>query len=134
MLLHAFRTIHQRDGRYTLHLAGVIRDHYQEAACQEFLRANGLHGAVFLEGPQPDLLAWLRDKDFMLSAGLGDGRGRGIMEAMASSRLEVGTARRPALRRWKILQVLCCVHWRTPAGDWPWFCGRFGWTASRGGR
>jgi len=81
-LLQSFRKLHEADPAFRLFFAGYVRDDALEAYLREMLHALDLADAVVFDGWQEDLVAWLADKHYVVSAAI-DGRGEGLVEAMA---------------------------------------------------
>lgn len=83
LLLHAFKAIHDRDGRYTLHIAGQYQDPRYALYFKQMTRELGLEGSLFFEGWQKDLDKWLEDKSFILCSSLLESQNMSVMQAMA---------------------------------------------------
>ena len=81
-LLQCFRRLHEADPAFRLFFAGYVRDDALEAYLRETIDALGLGDAIVFDGWQEDLVAWLADKHYVVSAGI-DGACEGLGEAMA---------------------------------------------------
>ncbi|MFP4107172.1 MAG: glycosyltransferase [Phycisphaerae bacterium] len=84
LLLQCFQALHEQDDEYTLHLAGTMEDEMLEHYLRNLLEDMGLTEAVFFEGWQEDLDAWLGDKSLLVSTGIVQDRMPVVLQAMLS--------------------------------------------------
>ena len=84
VLMHAFSTVHAKDPRYRLHIAGNFQNPRYYHAMKHFVETNGLQQAVVYDGWQEDVPGWLSDKQYIICSSLMEGHPVALMEAMAT--------------------------------------------------
>lgn len=75
--------MHYIDSEYRLFFAGFFQDQALEQYLRNMVDALGLDDVVFFEGWQEDTNSWLNDKDYIVSASIGESQGMGLLEGMA---------------------------------------------------
>ena len=84
VLMHAFSTVHAKDPRYRLHIAGNFQNPRYYHAMKHFVETNGLQQAVVYDGWQEDVPGWLSEKQYIICSSLMEGHPVALMEAMAT--------------------------------------------------
>ncbi len=82
-LLQCMQKMHYIDSEYRLFFAGFFQDQALEQYLRNMVDALGLDDVVFFEGWQEDTNSWLNDKDYIVSASIGESQGMGLLEGMA---------------------------------------------------
>ncbi|KPK49687.1 MAG: hypothetical protein AMK72_03895 [Planctomycetes bacterium SM23_25] len=83
LLLQCFWQLHKIDAEYRLFFGGQPQDAMLLQYVQTMIKELGLSDSVFIEGWQEDIVGWLDDKHYLVSASLGEGLPAGILEGMA---------------------------------------------------
>lgn len=83
LLLHTFKSIHDKDKRYKLYIAGKYQEPRYELYFKQMAEEMGLSDSIIFEGWQDDVSRWLEDKNYILCTSILEGNPVGLMEAMA---------------------------------------------------
>ena len=83
LMLQIAHRLHQRDDRYTFHVAGAFTDLRTARYLHRMMRALDLGGVVQFDGVVADMPAWYADKGVLLSSSMYESFGMNIGEAMA---------------------------------------------------
>jgi len=82
-LLQCMQKLHYIDPEYKLFFAGNFQDSMLEQYIKHIVRALNLTDVVIFDGWQEDINTWLKDKQYIVSASIGESQGMGLLEAMA---------------------------------------------------
>jgi glycosyltransferase involved in cell wall biosynthesis len=82
-LLQCMQKLHYIDGGYRLFFAGRFENPVLEQYVRHMVQTLGLSDAVSFEGYPNDLHAWLADKHFVVSSGIGEGQVESLVAGMA---------------------------------------------------
>jgi glycosyltransferase involved in cell wall biosynthesis len=83
LLLQCMQKLHYIDPEYKLFFAGNFQDSMLEQYIKYIVHSLNLTDVVFFDGWQEDINAWLKDKQYIVSASIGESQGMGLLEAMA---------------------------------------------------
>ncbi len=83
LLLQCMQKLHYIDPEYKLFFAGTFQDAMLEQYIRHIVNALELTDAVFFDSWQADINSWLQDKDYIVSASIGESQGMGLLEGMA---------------------------------------------------
>lgn len=83
LMLQIAHRLHQRDDRYTFHVAGAFTDLRTARYLHRMMGALELGGVVRFDGAVADMPAWYADKGVLLSSSMYESFGMNIGEAMA---------------------------------------------------
>ncbi len=83
LLLHAIKTIYDKDNRYVFYIAGQFQDPRYSLYFKQMTREFGLENNLFFEGWQENLDKWLEDKDYILCSSLLESQNMSVMQAMS---------------------------------------------------
>lgn len=82
-LLQCMQKLHYIDPEYRLFFAGSFQNLMLQQYIKYMVQVLGLTDVVFFDGWQQDVNSWLQDKHYIVSAGIGQGQGVGLLEGMA---------------------------------------------------
>jgi tetratricopeptide (TPR) repeat protein len=82
-LLQCMQKLHYLDADYRLYFSGEFEDAAVEQYVKHMIEALGLSNAVFFDGKQKNMKAWLRDKHYIVSTSIADGDLAAVLEGMA---------------------------------------------------
>ncbi len=83
LLLHAFKAVHEKDPRYTLHIAGTYQDRRYALYFNQMIEDLHLTDSIKFDGWQSDVNQYLEDKDYIISTSLFETQHMSVMEGMA---------------------------------------------------
>ncbi len=83
-LLQCMQKLHYLDPEYTLSFSGRFESPVLEQYVRHMVQTLGLTGVVFFTPYPGDLNAWLADKHFIISSGMGEGHVETLLGGMAS--------------------------------------------------
>ncbi|MHC4622300.1 MAG: glycosyltransferase [Planctomycetota bacterium] len=83
LLLQCMQKLHYIDPQYRLFVGGSFTDLALEQYLRHMVGTLGLGEAVFFDGWQGDVNAWLEDKNYIVSTSIIESQGMGILEGMA---------------------------------------------------
>jgi glycosyltransferase involved in cell wall biosynthesis len=83
LLMQIAQRTHQRDSRFSFHVAGAFTDLRTARYLKSMQGALGLAGVVWFDGAVADMPAWYADKGVLLSTSMYESFGMNIGEAMA---------------------------------------------------
>jgi glycosyltransferase involved in cell wall biosynthesis len=89
LLMQIAARLHQRDTRFSVHVAGAFTDLRTARYLKQMQAALGLAGVVHFDGNVADMPAWYADKGVLLSTSMYESFGMNIGEAMASGAFPV---------------------------------------------
>ncbi|MBZ9686405.1 glycosyltransferase [Clostridium estertheticum] len=82
LLLHAFKSIYDKDNQYKLFIAGKFQDHRDVLYFNQMIKEFGLEDNVVYEGWQDNLDKWLEDKNYILCTSILESQNMSVMQAM----------------------------------------------------
>jgi hypothetical protein len=83
-LVQCMQKLHYMDSRYRLFFAGTFENPILEQYVRHMVKTLALSDVVFLEPYPDDVNAWLSDKHFIVSAGMGDAQVETVLAGMAT--------------------------------------------------
>jgi glycosyltransferase involved in cell wall biosynthesis len=83
LLMQIAQRTHQRDPRFSFHVAGAFTDLRTARYLKAMQSALGLAGVVWFDGPVANMPEWYADKGVLLSTSMYESFGMNIGEAMA---------------------------------------------------
>jgi len=82
LLLHAFKSIFDKNNQYKLFIAGKFQDDRDVLYFNQMVKEFGLEGNVIYEGWQDNLDKWLEDKNYILCTSILESQNMSVMQAM----------------------------------------------------
>lgn len=82
LLLHAFKSIFDKNNQYKLFIAGQFQDDRDVLYFNQMVKEFGLEGNVIYEGWQDNLDKWLEDKNYILCTSILESQNMSVMQAM----------------------------------------------------
>ncbi|MBW9158427.1 glycosyltransferase [Clostridium tagluense] len=82
LLLHAFKSIYDRNNQYKLFIAGKFQDHRDVLYFNQMIKEFGLEENAIYEGWQDNLDKWLEDKNYILCTSILESQNMSVMQAM----------------------------------------------------
>lgn len=82
LLIHAFKTIYDKNNQYKLFIAGQFQDPRDVLYFNQMIKEFGLENNVVYEGWQDNLDKWLDDKDYILCTSILESQNMSVMQAM----------------------------------------------------
>ena len=82
-LLQCMQKLHYIDPEYKLFFAGNFQDSMLEQYIKHIVHSLNLTDVVFFDGWQEDINTWLKDKHYIVSCSIGEGKPVGLLEGMA---------------------------------------------------
>jgi glycosyltransferase involved in cell wall biosynthesis len=82
-LLQCMQKLHYLDPGYKLFFAGTFQNPMLQQYIKHMVHALDLANAVFFDGWQEDMNAWLQDKHYIVSCSIGESQSMGLLEGMA---------------------------------------------------
>jgi hypothetical protein len=82
-MLQCIQKLHYVDSDCRLFVAGEFQDAVQERYVRHMVDVLDLGGVVSFDGWQEDVCGWLGDKHYVVSTGISERPGTGLLEAMA---------------------------------------------------
>ena len=82
LLLHAFKSIYDKDNQYKLFIAGQFQDHRDILYFNQMIKEFGLEDNVVYEGWQDNLDKWLENKNYILCTSILESQNMSVMQAM----------------------------------------------------
>ena len=83
-LIQCMQKLHYIDGGFRLFFAGTFENALLEQYVHHVVRTLGLSDTVFFEPCPGDVNAWLSDKHFIVSSGIGEGHVETVLAGMAT--------------------------------------------------
>jgi len=83
LLLHAFKSVFDKDNKYKLYIAGEFQDERYLLYFNQMIKELGIKNNVIFECWQNDLDKWLEDKNYVLCTSLLESQNLSVMQAMA---------------------------------------------------
>lgn len=82
LLLHAFKSIYDKNNKYKLFIAGKFQDQRDVLYFNQMIKEFGLEDNIIFEGWQDDLDKWLEDKNYILCTSILESQNMSVMQAM----------------------------------------------------
>ncbi|MGH4123614.1 MAG: glycosyltransferase [Clostridium sp.] len=82
LLLHAFKSIYDRNNQYKLYIAGKFQDQRDVLYFNQMIKEFGLEDNIIYEGWQDNLDKWLEDKNYILCTSILESQNMSVMQAM----------------------------------------------------